>query len=174
MVVAVLLLLCSLCGLSQGIDVDFNIPAATPPVKPLAFALDEASARNPHTGETMGADSLSLWLNDTRGKGVSRWYPIAGEIHPGRVPKSQWLEQLRRVQAGGLDTVSAYCFWIFHEEKQGSFVFDGRRDVRTFLETAASLGLRVATAVAARALRRFERGPEMSPKTGAVIPWLAV
>eukprot|EP00944_MAST-04C_sp_MAST-4C-sp1_P010268 g10268.t1 len=91
----------------------------------------------------MGADSLSLFLNDTKGKGVSRWYPIAGEIQPGRVPQSQWLEQLRRIQAGGLDTVSAYVFWIFHEEKQGSFVFDGRRDVRTFLETAASLGLRV-------------------------------
>ena len=143
MVITVLLLLWSLCALSQGTDVDFSMPAAAPPVKPLAFCLDDAFAHNSHTGETMGADSLSLWVNDTRGKGVSRWYPIAGEIHPGRVPQSQWLEQLRRVQAGGLDTISVYVFWIFHEEKLGSFVFDGRRDVRTFLETAASLGLRV-------------------------------
>ena len=118
MLIAVLLLICSLCELSQGTNVEFKLPTDTPPVKPLAFALDEAFAHNPHTGETMGADSLSLWLNDTQGKDVSRWYPIAGEIHPGRVPKSQWLEQLRRVQAGGLDTISVYVFWIFHEEKQ--------------------------------------------------------
>ena len=30
--------------------------------------------------------------------------------------------------------VSVYVFWIHHEEREGQFTFDGRRDVRAFFE----------------------------------------
>ena len=120
---------------------DFNLPAAPPPVKPLAFALDEAFAHNPHTGETMGADSLSLFSTIPKEKVYRDGILLLVRFTLGEKAQSQWLEQL--YVSGRTGYSQRVCFWIFHEEKQGSFVFDGRRDVRTFLETAASLGLRV-------------------------------
>ena len=72
-----------------------------------------------------------------------RIYPIAGEIHLGRLPASQWREQLLRMRAGGLNWVSVYLFWVYFEESRGTFTFGGRRNVSAFLQVAGSLGLRV-------------------------------
>ena len=39
--------------------------------------------------------------------------------------QSQWLEELSKAKAGGLDTISVYVFWIYHEGVAGNFVFAG-------------------------------------------------
>ena len=86
---------------------------------------------------TITADSRSL-LVDGR-----RWFPVDGELHFTRVPRSMWREELRRVKAGGLDQVATYVFWNHHEELRGDYDFSGRRDLRAFLETARDVGLKV-------------------------------
>ena len=86
---------------------------------------------------TITADSRSL-LVDGR-----RWFPVDGELHFTRVPRSMWREELRRLRAGGLDQVATYVFWNHHEELRGDYDFSGRRDLRAFLETARDVGLKV-------------------------------
>lgn len=103
--------------------------------KPLPFAL--GPAHNPVTNETLDIDSRSMLLNGRR------WYPVSGEIHMARVPAEQWRESLLRMRAGGLDSIAFYIFWIHHEEREGEFVFTGRRDLRRFLSIAQEVGLKV-------------------------------
>ena len=122
----------------------FRLPARVRSPSPLAFSFDHALSRNEKTGEIIWADSKSLWINSTAdGQGSKRWFPIAGEIHPGRVPSKQWRNELTKMKAGGLNTISVYVFWIYHEEERNKFIFDGRRDIRSFLQLAASLDLKV-------------------------------
>lgn len=72
------------------------------------------------------------------------WVPIMGEMHYTRVPAEQWRETLCRMKAGGISVVSTYVIWIYHEEKEGVFRFDGDRDLREFVRTADDCGLKVA------------------------------
>ncbi|HEX8744087.1 MAG TPA: beta-galactosidase [Thermoleophilaceae bacterium] len=47
----------------------------------------------------------------------------AGEVHPQRMPggEPQWRRVLRTMRAAGLNTVSIYVFWQFHEIEPGRF-----------------------------------------------------
>ena len=137
-------LACALCatvgwgGAATGGDqtplaVKFELPRVLAVPQSLPFALNASATKNAKTGDVLDADSRSMKLN---GK---QFYPIAGEIHPGRVPSSQWREQLMRMRAGGLNVISVYAFWIYHEEVRGKFVFEGRRDIGQFIDSLATL-----------------------------------
>ena len=81
----------------------------SPPVQPLPFA----PGANVTLG-TVGADARSLLRaspRDQPGAPLRRWFPVSGEIHVGRVPRSEWKEQLMRMRSGGLDMVAVYVFW---------------------------------------------------------------
>ena len=117
-------------GGPQQIVLPDSLPAPTP------LSVVEVNATSP-AGVLLSVDSRSLRQD---GK---RIYPIAGEIHLGRLPASQWREQLMRMKAGGLNWISVYLFWIYFEEAPGKFTFDGRRNATAFLEMAGALGLRV-------------------------------
>jgi hypothetical protein len=110
-----------------------NIPATNPVVKSLPYTL--GPNRDPD-GNTFGVDSVSMTMNG------APWYVIAGEIHFTRLPVSTWKEGLQRMKAGGLNTISVYIFWIHHEEAEGDFVFEGRRDVNAFFEIVKAVGLK--------------------------------
>lgn len=110
------------------------LPAMPPRPTPLAHI--GVNTTNPD-GVVLSVDSRSL-LQDDR-----RIYTITGEIHLSRLPASAWREQLMRMKSGGLNWVSVYLFWIYYEESEGHFTFDGRRNVRGFLRLAGELGLRV-------------------------------
>lgn len=73
--------------------------------------------RNP----SVGADSISLMLNDRR------WLEIMGEIHYSRVEPSQWKHALAKTKAGEISIISSYIFWIHHEEPEGCFDWMGRQ-----------------------------------------------
>ena len=45
------------------------------------------------------------------------------------------------MKAGGITIVATYIFWIYHEETEGEFDFEGDRDIRRFLEDAERAGL---------------------------------
>ena len=91
--------------------------------------------KNPH-GDEITADSRSFFLN---GK---PWIPIVGEFHYARYPHAEWREELLKMKAGGINTVSTYVFWIHHEEVPGKFDWSGQRSLRDFLTLCQEVGLK--------------------------------
>ncbi|WP_324678331.1 beta-galactosidase [Hymenobacter sp. GOD-10R] len=71
------------------------------------------------------------------------WLPVMGEFHFARFPRARWEEQLLKMKAAGVQIVAAYVFWIFHEEEQGKFDFQGDRDLRAFVQLCAKHNLLV-------------------------------
>ena len=66
---------------------------------------------------------------------------ICGEIHYNRIPRELWRDRLHRARAMGINCVSAYVFWSFHEREPGKFDFSGNADVAEFIRIAHSEGL---------------------------------
>lgn len=62
------------------------------------------------------------------------FFVIAGEFHYSRFPAEYWNEELSKVRAGGINTVSTYVFWNHHEETEGKFVWTDRKDLRRFIQ----------------------------------------
>lgn len=75
-------------------------------------------------------DGKRVWLHD-------------GEIHYYRFPKAEWRRALTVAKAAGLNCVSTYVAWNYHEIEEGVWDFTGDRDFGAFLDTAAELGLYV-------------------------------
>jgi len=75
------------------------------------------------------------------------WIMVAGEMHPARYPCEYWEEEILKMKAGGLNTISAYIFPSMHEEDEGIFTWTGQRDIRRFVELCAKHGLYVALRV---------------------------
>lgn len=71
------------------------------------------------------------------------WIMVAGEMHPTRYPASGWEEQILKMKAGGLNTISVYIFWNHHEEDEGVLTWTGNRDIRHFIELCARHGMYV-------------------------------
>nr|MDO8133005.1 beta-galactosidase [Candidatus Njordarchaeum guaymaensis] len=69
----------------------------------------------------------------------------AGELHYARVSRDQWADRLRRMREAGLNTLSAYFFWNWHELREGEFDFTGKthpeRDIEHFLDLVGESGL---------------------------------
>ena len=75
------------------------------------------------------------------------WIMVSGEMHPARYPSEYWEEQIMKMKAGGLNTISAYIFPSMHEEDEGVFTWTGRRDIRRFVELCAKHGMDVVLRV---------------------------
>lgn len=68
---------------------------------------------------------------------------ISGEMHYPRIPRAEWRDRLRKGRALGLNAVTVYAFWNFHELQPGKFDFTGDRDIAAFVRTAQEEGLYV-------------------------------
>ena len=68
---------------------------------------------------------------------------IAGEMHYARIPREYWRARLRMAKAMGLNTITTYVFWNFHEPRPGVYDFTGQHDVAEFVREAQSEGLYV-------------------------------
>jgi len=66
---------------------------------------------------------------------------IAGEMHYARIPREYWRARLRMAKAMGLNTISVYVFWNFHEPRPGEYDFTGQHDVAEFVREAWTEGL---------------------------------
>jgi beta-galactosidase len=75
------------------------------------------------------------------------WIMVSGEMHPARYPSEYWEEQILKMKAGGLNTISAYIFPSMHEEDEGVFTWTGQRDIRRFVELCAKHGMYVVLRV---------------------------
>ncbi|MGN1328822.1 MAG: beta-galactosidase [Eubacterium sp.] len=66
---------------------------------------------------------------------------IAGELHFSRLPKERWRETLLKMRECGINTVSTYIFWNYHEEIKGQFDFSGNRDISAFLSICRDIDI---------------------------------
>jgi len=125
----------------------FVVSSAALSGEPLAIQLDTVAipARNSPIlggasvdpdGHGIGVDSRSLFLD---GK---PWVPVVGEFHYSRYPRDEWREELLKMKAGGINTVSTYVFWIHHEEEKGKYDWSGDRSLRDFLKTVQDIGMK--------------------------------
>lgn len=67
----------------------------------------------------------------------------SGSLHYFRTFPEYWEPLMKKYLAAGLNCVETYCCWNLHEPKKGEFDFSGRIDLEKFIDTAASLGLKV-------------------------------
>ena len=104
-----------------------RIKAAAGPSEILQGHLKMGTPTGPD-GISYGVNSLYFTRNDRP------WLPVMGEIHYARVPNQYWEDSILAMKAGGIDIVSTYVFWIFHEEIQGQYNWDGDCNLRRFIE----------------------------------------
>ncbi len=117
-------------GVASVLRVDASASAA--PVQPAEY--NGGTNRAPD-GRVLGVMDRYLTLD---GK---PWIPVMGEMHYGRVPEADWDADLARMKAAGVDVVSTYIIWIYHEEVQGQWDWSGRRDLRRFAQLCQKHGL---------------------------------
>lgn len=68
----------------------------------------------------------------------------SGEIHYPRVPAPYWRHRLKMAKAMGLNAVTTYVFWNYHEVAPGKWDWSsGNHNLREFIKTAADEGLLV-------------------------------
>ena len=69
---------------------------------------------------------------------------LSGEMHYARIPREYWRERLKMARAMGLNTISTYIFWNYHEREKGTFDFTTEsRNVAEFVRLAQEEGLLV-------------------------------
>ncbi|MGN0523027.1 MAG: beta-galactosidase [Eubacterium sp.] len=66
---------------------------------------------------------------------------IAGELHFSRLPRERWRETLLKMRECGINTVSTYVFWNYHEEIKGQFEFSGNKDISAFLSICRDIDM---------------------------------
>ena len=70
---------------------------------------------------------------------------FSGEIHYFRVPRNKWKMMVDKAKAAGLNTISTYIPWRWHEYKEGSFDFTGKtvkeKNLLAFLDIVKKAGL---------------------------------
>ncbi len=88
-------------------------------------------------GEKISVNNYYMSIND---KPV---IPVTGEFHYTRYPNKYWDESLRKMKAGGVNTIASYVFWNIHEEIEGVFDWKGDKNLRKFIELCAKNDIRV-------------------------------
>jgi len=102
-------------------------------MEPLPFPI---GGRSP-AGHVLSANARFLTLDGTP------WFPLMGEFHYSRYPRSEWEREILKTKAGGINVISSYVFWLHHEETEGIFDWTGQRDLRGFVKLCAEHGLYV-------------------------------
>lgn len=67
--------------------------------------------------------------------------PIAGEFHFARCPHAFWRKALLKMRDCGINVVSTYVFWNYHEEEKGKFDFSGDKNIAGFLSICRALSM---------------------------------
>lgn len=69
--------------------------------------------------------------------------PVMGEMHFARVPRAKWEEVILQMKANGISIIASYIFWIHHKEQEGTFDWEGNKDLRAFVRLCHQHGLYV-------------------------------
>ncbi len=73
-------------------------------------------------------DGKRIWIAD-------------GEVHYFRHPRESWRELLLRAKRAGLNSISTYAAWNFHEPEKGKYDFSGDKDIAYFIDLIGELGM---------------------------------
>lgn len=92
------------------------------------------------------------------------FFGVSGEFHYSRMSDLRWEDELIKMKMCGINVVSTYVFWIHHEEEEGVFRFDGRRNLRRFVELCKEHGLYVILRVGP-----FDHG---EARNGGIPDWM--
>ncbi len=71
------------------------------------------------------------------------YFAICGEFHYSRYPESDWETEIRKMKISGINIVATYIFWNHHEEIEGTFEWQGNRNLRRFILLCARNGIYV-------------------------------
>src|SRR6185369_12417769 len=67
---------------------------------------------------------------------------ISGEMHPARIPKEYWRQRIQMARAMGCNTIAAYIFWNYHEQKENNFDFrSANRNIAEFIRICQQEGM---------------------------------
>ncbi|MBS1491758.1 MAG: beta-galactosidase [Bacteroidetes bacterium] len=66
----------------------------------------------------------------------------SGEMHYARIPREYWRHRFQMVKAMGMNTVTTYVFWNYHETAPGVWDFkSGNKNIREYIKMAQEEGL---------------------------------
>ena len=82
-------------------------------------------------------DAKSFFINGKR-----EWL-FLGEIHYFRFPKEEWRKVIRMAKAAGINAITTYLAWNYHENREGVFDFSGDRNFAEFIDIAKDEGMYV-------------------------------
>lgn len=143
----------SLCGQQKKIQkIQKNKSIDSTYVKPEELlvpqmSVDDQNMQDAQPGSTsveeQSAQSFILGTTDFLLNGQP-FQIISGEMHYCRIPKPYWRHRMKMAKAMGLNTISTYVMWNFHESKPGKFDFEtDERDLNEFINIAKDEGLYV-------------------------------
>lgn len=72
--------------------------------------------------------------------GVPRFL-YGGDFSYGRCRREGWRAGMAKIRNAGMNTVSCYVPWLFHEPQEGEWDFSGNHDLGAFIDLAAEFGL---------------------------------
>lgn len=93
-------------------------------------------------GENGKGEEISF-TNFYMQKNERPFFGVSGEFHYSRMSDTRWEDELIKMKMCGINVVATYVFWIHHEEEEGTFRFDGCRNLRKFVQLCEKHGLYV-------------------------------
>lgn len=69
--------------------------------------------------------------------------PVMGEFHYTRYNHNFWKDTLLKMKASGVNIVSSYILWNFHEDIEGQLNWSGNNNLREFVKLCQEVGLLV-------------------------------
>lgn len=64
-----------------------------------------------------------------------------GDLSYCRVPRRYWKDRMLQMKAAGLNTITMYVVWGYHQEEEGSFDFEGEKDLAAFVDLIGECGM---------------------------------
>ena len=75
--------------------------------------------------------------------GGNRIWLVSGSVHYFRTPAALWPDRLLKAKRAGLNCISTYMAWNFHEPLEGQWELTGDQDIASFVRMAGDMGLYV-------------------------------
>lgn len=91
------------------------------------YPLGDAFQGTTPDGRKLGFTNYYMTMDD------QPFFGISGEYHFSRVLEDEWEDSVLKCKAGGINIIATYVLWNVHEEDEGHFRWDGRRNLRKFL-----------------------------------------